>query len=109
MHRWSKKIIVSPSSYLYFDDNRMQVGGFAPVVTVLLFLPVGHPLLGRTRKKKGEGAEPLPVISIKHLTDEPFILVRRTGATGMYSKLIEACEKRGLHTQDRLRGRTHAD
>lgn len=65
---------------------------------MLLVLPVGHPLLGRTRKKKGEGegAEPMPVISIKHLADEPFILVRRTGATGMYSKLIEACENAGF-------------
>ena len=28
-------IIASPSSYLYFDDNRLQVGGFAPVATVI--------------------------------------------------------------------------
>jgi hypothetical protein len=28
-------VIASPSSYLYFDDNRMQAGGFAPVVTVM--------------------------------------------------------------------------
>jgi DNA-binding transcriptional LysR family regulator len=63
---------------------------------MLLVLPVGHPLLGRTRKKQAEGEEPMPVISIKHLADEPFILVRRSGATGMYSKLIEACENAGF-------------
>ncbi|MCP1496459.1 hypothetical protein J2Y86_001166 [Pseudomonas migulae] len=28
-------IIASPSSYLYFDDNRLQVGGFSPVTTVI--------------------------------------------------------------------------
>jgi hypothetical protein len=28
-------IIASPSSYLYFDDNRMQAAGFSPVVTVM--------------------------------------------------------------------------
>ncbi|WP_449440831.1 LysR family transcriptional regulator [Pseudomonas migulae] len=63
---------------------------------MLLVLPVGHPLLGRSRKTKGDGEEPMPVVSIKHLADEPFILVRRSGATGMYSKLIEACENAGF-------------
>jgi DNA-binding transcriptional LysR family regulator len=64
---------------------------------MLLVLPVGHPLLGRSRKKKGEGSgESMPAISIRHLADESFILVRRSGATGMYSKLIEACENAGF-------------
>lgn len=65
---------------------------------MLLVLPVGHRLLGRgTRKKKGaDGSELMSVISIKQLADEPFILVRRNGATGMYSKLIEACENAGF-------------
>ncbi|NWB84316.1 LysR substrate-binding domain-containing protein [Pseudomonas gingeri] len=64
---------------------------------MLLVLPIGHRLLKCTRKKKAEGSdEPMPVIALKLLADEPFILVRRSGATGMYSKLIEACENAGF-------------
>ncbi|RZO10767.1 LysR family transcriptional regulator [Pseudomonas moorei] len=64
---------------------------------MLLVLPVGHPLLVRSRKESEESNdESMPAISLKHLADESFILVRRSGATGMYSKLIEACENAGF-------------
>ena len=38
----------------------------------------------------------MPVIELKALADEQFILVRRHGAPGMYSDLIEACEQAGF-------------
>lgn len=57
---------------------------------MLLILPVGHALLGKAR------ATALPTISLKALVDEQFILVRRHGAPGMYSMLIEACENAGF-------------
>lgn len=57
---------------------------------MLLVLPAGHALLrGRQRK------EP-PAISLKSLKDERFILVRRHGAPGMYSNLLDACERAGF-------------
>lgn len=60
---------------------------------MLLILPVGHPLLEKqTQTQKSE----LPVVSIKSLVEEQFILVRRHGAPGMYSNLIEACENAGF-------------
>lgn len=57
---------------------------------MLLILPVGHALLNKPQK--GE----MPVVSLKALVDEQFILVRRHGAPGMYSNLIEACENAGF-------------
>lgn len=57
---------------------------------MLLVLPVGHRLLSRRRN----GAP--PAISLKALKDEQFILVRRHGAPGMYSNLIDACEQAGF-------------
>lgn len=59
---------------------------------MLLILPVGHRLLPATIPVEPE----LPSISLKSLAEEPFILVRRHGAPGMYSKLIEACENAGF-------------
>ncbi|WP_050479210.1 LysR family transcriptional regulator [Herbaspirillum rhizosphaerae] len=57
---------------------------------MLLILPVGHALLEKQQKSE------LPVVSIKALAEEQFILVRRHGAPGMYSNLIEACENAGF-------------
>ena len=57
---------------------------------MLLILPAGHALLEKQQKSE------LPAVSIKALADEQFILVRRHGAPGMYSKLIEACENAGF-------------
>jgi DNA-binding transcriptional LysR family regulator len=57
---------------------------------MLLVLPVGHALLQK-RPKKG-----MPVISLKSLRDEQFILVRNPGATGMYSGFIDACVRAGF-------------
>ncbi|MFB4391384.1 MULTISPECIES: LysR family transcriptional regulator [unclassified Pseudomonas] len=52
---------------------------------LVLTLPVGHRLLAR------EGA-----IALKDLADEPFILVRRPGAPGMYANLLQACRNAGF-------------
>ncbi|MDF0730773.1 LysR substrate-binding domain-containing protein [Pseudomonas entomophila] len=52
---------------------------------LVLTLPVGHRLL------EGEGA-----IALKDLADEPFILVRRPGAPGMYANLLQACRNAGF-------------
>ncbi|WP_232311016.1 LysR substrate-binding domain-containing protein [Herbaspirillum autotrophicum] len=57
---------------------------------MLLIVPVGHALL--PKKMTGE----MPVLSIKSLAQEQFILVRRHGAPGMYSNLIDACEHAGF-------------
>ena len=57
---------------------------------MLLVLPVGHALLGR---HAGRG---LPLISLQSLRDEQFILVRKSGAPGMYSNLIDACVRAGF-------------
>lgn len=59
---------------------------------MLLVLPVGHRLL----PKKIPDEPDIPSVSLKALADESFILVRRHGAPGMYSKLIEACENAGF-------------
>ncbi|MEQ7918349.1 LysR substrate-binding domain-containing protein [Xanthomonas sp. WHRI 1810A] len=58
---------------------------------MLLTLPVGHPLL----RAHGVSAD-LPTLSLMDLRDEPFILVRRPGAPGMYANLITACENAGF-------------
>lgn len=50
-----------------------------------LVLPVGHPLL------QVAGA-----IDLAELAEEPFILVRRPGAPGMYANLIQACRNAGF-------------
>lgn len=57
---------------------------------MLLVLPTGHPALAR---HKGRG---MPRIALKALSDEPFVLVRRGGAPGMYADLVAACEKAGF-------------
>lgn len=57
---------------------------------MLLVLPTGHPVL---KQRAGRG---MPVIALAELRDEQFILVRRRGAPGMYSDLVEACERAGF-------------
>ncbi len=57
---------------------------------MLLVLPMGHRLL-----KKCDGSR-MPAISLKSLRDEQFILVRKHGAPGMYSNLIDACVRAGF-------------
>jgi DNA-binding transcriptional LysR family regulator len=57
---------------------------------MLLVLPAGHHLL-----REHTGAA-MPAISLQSLRDEQFILVRKHGAPGMYSNLIEACMRAGF-------------
>lgn len=57
---------------------------------MLLILPVGHALVAGAPKGR------MPAIDLRLLADEQFILVRRHGAPGMYSNLIEACEQAGF-------------
>jgi len=66
--------------------------GFLPLLDeeMLLILPMGHALLEKQQK------DDLPIVSLRALADEQFILVRRHGAPGMYSRLIEACENAGF-------------
>lgn len=61
---------------------------------MLLTLPVGHPLLDRQT-----GSTELPTVSLSDLRDEPFILVRRPGAPGMYANLIKACQNAGFNPE----------
>jgi DNA-binding transcriptional LysR family regulator len=53
---------------------------------VLAALPVGHKLLTKT---------PRP-LSLGKLRDERFILVRQTGAPGLYANLLSLCEQQGF-------------
>ncbi|MBG9388593.1 LysR family transcriptional regulator [Caenimonas aquaedulcis] len=53
---------------------------------VLVALPVGHRLLKRK-------ARALPLTQLK---DERFILVRQSGAAGLYANLLSLCEKQGF-------------
>lgn len=59
---------------------------------MLLTLPVGHPLL----EHAPQAADGLPVIELKALAGEAFILVRRPGAPGMYANLLRACRNAGF-------------
>ncbi|WP_432239023.1 LysR family transcriptional regulator [Herbaspirillum robiniae] len=68
---------------------------------MLLILPMGHPLLasspGRGKRAAAAAAgDDMPLVSLKALAEEEFILVRRHGAPGMYSNLIAACENAGF-------------
>jgi DNA-binding transcriptional LysR family regulator len=53
---------------------------------VLVALPVGNALLAR----KGRG------LSLPLLKDERFILVRQSGAPGLYAQLLSLCEDQGF-------------
>jgi DNA-binding transcriptional LysR family regulator len=57
---------------------------------MLLALPRGHPLL------KGKRLPARARISLRKLAAEPFILVRRHGAPGMYAELLRACHRAGF-------------
>ena len=57
---------------------------------MLLVLPAGHPLL-----PPGAG-EDMPAIPLAALRGEPFILVRKPGAAGMYANLLDACKRAGF-------------
>ncbi|MCQ4314263.1 LysR substrate-binding domain-containing protein [Pseudomonas stutzeri] len=53
---------------------------------LLMVLPVGHPTL----------ADHPDAIELQAIRDEPFILVRRPGAPGMYANLLRACRAAGF-------------
>lgn len=55
---------------------------------MLLVLPLGHCAL--------EGRRNGAAVALAALKDEPFILVRRHGAPGMYSNLMDACLRAGF-------------
>lgn len=57
---------------------------------LLLVLPLGHPALPRRRSGRR------PAVPLSALRDERFILVRRSGAPGMYADLVEACVQAGF-------------
>ena len=57
---------------------------------MLLVLPTGHAALAR---HQGRG---VPRVALGVLRDEQFVLVRRTGAPGMYADLVAACERAGF-------------
>ncbi|WP_296951458.1 LysR family transcriptional regulator [uncultured Massilia sp.] len=59
---------------------------------LLLVLPVGHPALAGRRAQAGRR----PAVPLAALRDERFILVRRSGAPGMYADLVEACVQAGF-------------
>ncbi len=63
---------------------------------MVIALPLDHPLL-RRRAARGQGAA-VPV-SLKELAADPFILVRRPGAPGMYGDLLRECEALGFTPQ----------
>lgn len=57
---------------------------------LLLVLPAGHPALAA---HEGDGLPVVPLIALRH---ERFILVRRSGAPGMYANLVAACLQAGF-------------
>jgi len=56
------------------------------VEELLMVLPVGHPAL----------SDHPDAIELQAIRDEPFILVRRPGAPGMYANLLRACQAAGF-------------
>lgn len=85
---------------------------------LLLVLPVGHPALPgthtstntstntststsrntstNTNKPGAAGTRTRPQVALSALRDERFILVRRSGAAGMYANLVQACVEAGF-------------
>jgi DNA-binding transcriptional LysR family regulator len=57
---------------------------------LMIALPRRHPVAQRAAKQKK------PSIRLAELAGEPFILVRRPGAPGMYGDLLRACHKAGF-------------
>jgi DNA-binding transcriptional LysR family regulator len=60
---------------------------------LLLVLPIWHALVVQA-VASGSG-DAAPVIPLASLRDEKFILVRKPGAPGMYSTLLDACMRAG--------------
>ena len=56
---------------------------------VLVALPLDHPLLARRARS----------LTLQQLRNERFILVRRSGAPGLYAQLLALCEQRGFSPQ----------
>ena len=57
---------------------------------VVIALPVGHRLLPHKA-----GARP-PVLALRDLAEDGFILVRRPGEPGLYANLLQLCRKQGF-------------
>jgi DNA-binding transcriptional LysR family regulator len=79
-------------AFLRQPVSRPRNVNFLPLLEeeMLLVLPIGHRLAPKPLKSG------MPVVSLKSLADEEFILVRRHGAPGLYSDLIDACENAGF-------------
>jgi DNA-binding transcriptional LysR family regulator len=94
-------------------DGRLDVGALRTPVSnpigvsfrtlikeqMLLVLPATHSLSKAAYKTRTAGngkRAKLAMLSLKALKDEPFILVRRPGAPGMYADLISACHRAGF-------------
>lgn len=60
---------------------------------MVIALPLDHPLL---RKREAAGVAPAAPVSLRELAGDPFILVRRPGAPGMYHDLLRECEALGF-------------
>lgn len=60
---------------------------------LVMALPLDHPLL---RKRNAAGIAAHTPISLRELANDPFILVRRPGAPGMYGDLLRECEALGF-------------
>ncbi|CAG2134030.1 LysR family transcriptional regulator [Cupriavidus plantarum] len=60
---------------------------------LVIALPLDHPLL---RKRNAAGAAATTPVSLRELANDPFILVRRPGAPGMYGDLLRECEAQGF-------------
>lgn len=60
---------------------------------LLLVLPIWHTLVAQAAASGS--ADATPVIPLASLHDEKFILVRKPGAPGMYSTLLDACMRAG--------------
>jgi DNA-binding transcriptional LysR family regulator len=57
---------------------------------LLVALPKSHALAAAARRRKP------PAVDLKALRDESFILVRRSGAPGIYADLVLACRRAGF-------------
>jgi DNA-binding transcriptional LysR family regulator len=60
------------------------------VEELLIALPLKHPLAQQKHARRTHG------LPLRSLANEPFILVRRPGAPGMYANLIAACNQIGF-------------
>lgn len=60
---------------------------------MVIALPLDHALL---RRRAAEGVAAGTPVSLRELKGDPFILVRRPGAPGMYGDLLRECEALGF-------------